>query len=171
MESKSGRDRQRVRRMAGVLLWAFTLAWSLAPAHAETADHQDEAVRLAEAERINFDIPPQPLRSALTTFAEQSGWQLFYSAEVAEGIQSPGLSGIYAPDRALKELLAGTGLAFRLTDPRTVTIEPASSTATRASSCAPTPCTSSARRRTERSPSAPSRSTATGSATRAGPTP
>lgn len=129
MDSRLGRDRQRVRRIAGALLWTFALAWPLAPAYAETADRQDEGARLAEAERINFDIPPQPLRSALTTFAEQSGWQLFYSAEVAEGIQSPGLSGIYAPDRALKELLAGTGLAFRMTDPRTVTIESASSAA------------------------------------------
>lgn len=129
MDSRLGRDRQRVRRIAGALLWTFALAWPPAPAYAETADRQDEGVRLAEAERINFDIPPQPLRRALTTFAEQSGWQLFYSAEVAEGIQSPGLSGIYAPDRALKELLAGTGLAFRMTNPRTVTIESATATA------------------------------------------
>lgn len=77
---------------------------------------------VAQADSAVFDIPPQPLRTALTAFAEQSGWQLFYSAEVAERIMSAGIAGSLGPDEALKALLSGTGLDFRLTAPRVVTL-------------------------------------------------
>ncbi len=73
-------------------------------------------------ETIRFDIPSQPLQTALTAFAEQSSWQLFYSTEIAKGLQSKALSGAHEPEAALKQLLAGTGLDFRVTDPQIVTI-------------------------------------------------
>lgn len=78
--------------------------------------------RVVPVESVAFDIPPQPLRTALTAFAEQSGWQLFYSAEVADGLLSNGVAGPLGPDAALKTLLSGTGLDFRLTAPRVITL-------------------------------------------------
>lgn len=73
-------------------------------------------------ESIRFDIPSQALNTALTAFAEQSSWQLFYSTEIAEGLQSKALSGGHEPESALKHLLSGTGLEYRITAPQVVTI-------------------------------------------------
>lgn len=119
-------DRKQLPKLiiAGtVLLMATTLAVSPS-AQAQAQEHVSPsgAIRLAQADSVTFDIPPQPLRSALTAFAEQSGWQLFYSAQVAEGFQSQGFSGSSTPEAALKQLLAGTRLDFRITEPRTVTL-------------------------------------------------
>ncbi|WP_342349106.1 TonB-dependent receptor [uncultured Nitrospira sp.] len=73
-------------------------------------------------ESIRFDIPSQPLNTALTAFAEQSSWQLFYSTEIAEGLQNKALSGAHEPESALKHLLSGTGLEYRITGPQIVRI-------------------------------------------------
>lgn len=80
--------------------------------------------QLAQTETATFDIPSQPLRAALTVFAEQSGWQLFYSAEMTDGIRTQGVAGNMAPQQALEAILAGTGLGFRMTEARTVTLVP-----------------------------------------------
>jgi len=98
------------------------LTASLAHAQSQERDRFFGTVRVAQADFLAFDIPPQPLRSALTAFAEQSGWQLFYSAQVAEGLQSPGFAGYASPSATLKQLLEGTGLDFKITEPRTVTL-------------------------------------------------
>lgn len=95
-------------------------AFAQGPAH-EPLRPSGES-QMAQADSGTYNIPPQPLRSALTAFAEQSGWQLFYSAEAAEGIRSPGVVGSLTPETALKELLSGTGLDFRITEARTVTL-------------------------------------------------
>jgi len=71
---------------------------------------------------VGFNIPPQQLAGALTAFAEQSSWQVFYSAEMADNVRSQGVSGSLEPEQALKQLLSGTGLSFRVTQPRTVTL-------------------------------------------------
>lgn len=115
--------------MAGTaLLMATTLA-DLASAQAQSHERASPAgaIRVAQADSVTFDIPQQSLQSALTAFAEQSGWQLFYSAQVAEGLRSAGLSGPATAEAALKQLLVGTGLDFRITEPRTVTLVEASS--------------------------------------------
>jgi len=77
---------------------------------------------LAANKDVVFSIPAQSLDRALTVFAEQSDWQLFYSAELVEGLTSQGLSGVHHREEGLKHLLDGTGLHFRMTDPQTVTL-------------------------------------------------
>ncbi|KHL71275.1 hypothetical protein PpSQ1_27070, partial [Pseudomonas putida] len=42
-----------------------------------------------------------------------TGWQVGFSAELAEGVASPGVQGSLAPEAALKRLLQGTGLGYR----------------------------------------------------------
>lgn len=79
---------------------------------------------LIAQETATFDIPPQSLSLALTSFAEQSSWQLFYSAKIVEGLESQGVSGTYTPETALARLLAGTCLTYLLTGDKTVTVEP-----------------------------------------------
>ncbi|BCA56639.1 Ferrichrome-iron receptor [Nitrospira sp. KM1] len=69
-----------------------------------------------------YDIPAQPLTSALNAFAETSGLQVSFPSELATGVDSPGLNGSYTPAAALDTLLGGTGLGYRYTNPHTVTL-------------------------------------------------
>lgn len=71
---------------------------------------------------IEFNIPAQPLTSALHAFAETAGLQVSFPAEMATGATSSGLTGSYTPQAGLQALLAGTGLTYRFTDATTVTL-------------------------------------------------
>jgi TonB family protein len=62
---------------------------------------------------LTFDLPAQPLVSALETYAAVSGWQVVYDGALARGRQSTAVKGRFAPDVALRILLAGTGLVPR----------------------------------------------------------
>ncbi|SED61185.1 TonB-dependent receptor [Rhodobacter sp. 24-YEA-8] len=58
-----------------------------------------------------FDIPAQPLPSALAAFIKATGWQLSYPSSAAQGKMSPGVRGAMSPAEALERLVAGSGLA------------------------------------------------------------
>ncbi|WP_095078521.1 TonB-dependent receptor [Pseudomonas sp. Irchel s3h17] len=60
-----------------------------------------------------FAIAQQPLVSALNAFTVVTGWQVGLSAELAEGVASPGVQGALTPEKALDRLLAGTNLSYR----------------------------------------------------------
>ncbi|MFB4393191.1 MULTISPECIES: TonB-dependent receptor [unclassified Pseudomonas] len=60
-----------------------------------------------------FAIAQQPLVSAINAFTEVTGWQVGFSAQLADGIASPGVQGSFAPEVALQRLLEGTGLGYR----------------------------------------------------------
>lgn len=60
-----------------------------------------------------FSIAQQPLVEAINAFSQVTGWQVGFSAELAEGVASPGVQGPLAPEAALKRLLQGTGLGYR----------------------------------------------------------
>lgn len=64
---------------------------------------------------VSFDIPAQPLASALTEFARQSGQELLYSPDAAEGRTGNAVSGKLSRADAMAELLEGTGLEFLIT--------------------------------------------------------
>lgn len=83
-----------------------------------------EVTQVAPAEQVkSFDIPPQALASALTAFARQSGLQVSADAALVRGATTRGVVGTLTASRALAELLAGTGLVFRFSDARTVTLD------------------------------------------------
>lgn len=69
-----------------------------------------------------FDIPPQPVPSALLAYSSQSGVQVTSSAEMLEGKQSPGVVGSFTARTALDKLLAGTGLRYDIIDRNTIAI-------------------------------------------------
>ena len=73
-------------------------------------------------EDTGLHIEPQPLNAALREFAERSGLQVMYAAEIGEGINSPGTSEADTNEEALDELLASTGLNFEYINERTVAI-------------------------------------------------
>lgn len=71
----------------------------------------------------SFNIAPQPLYSALSALAEQSGVQFVYNSALVKGVGSPGVSGRYSLEGALKRLLAGSGIGYRVNGSNTVTLE------------------------------------------------
>lgn len=72
---------------------------------------------------FDFDIPAQPLSSALNAFAAKVDAQMSYPASLAEGLKSPGVSGRYTAEEALQRLLKGTGIGHRFTGNRTITLD------------------------------------------------
>ncbi|KAF1311324.1 TonB-dependent receptor [Pseudomonas sp. SG-MS2] len=60
-----------------------------------------------------FSIAQQPLVEAINAFSQVTGWQVGFSAELADGVASPGVRGSLPPEAALKQLLQGTGLVYR----------------------------------------------------------
>lgn len=73
----------------------------------------------------NFDIPAQPLASALTSVARQSDLQLLYADDNLKGKRSPEIKGPYTPEQAIGKLLGGTDLSYALTAANTISIKPA----------------------------------------------
>lgn len=69
-----------------------------------------------------MNVPSQPLASALVAFSRQTGIQVFVTSTDASGKRSNTISGSLAPQVALTQLLAGTGLISTFTNANTVTI-------------------------------------------------
>lgn len=93
--------RDGVRSLLAVALASVSSFALSGPAHAQSAD---AAARTARAER-EYDIPAQPLSSALVRFAEQSNLQVLFSEEAVSGLTSRALSGRMTPEAALAQIL------------------------------------------------------------------
>ena len=91
----------------------------------EQADLWAQSLGQADAQQ-NYAIPAGPLAPALNRFADESGLQLIYGAEIAANTRTDGLQGRYTPEQALRILLAGSGIAYSFADSGTVTLMSAS---------------------------------------------
>jgi outer-membrane receptor for ferric coprogen and ferric-rhodotorulic acid len=78
--------------------------------------------------QVRFNIEAGSLDATLTRFASQSGYQLVYSSAMVEGKASGGVKGTMSVQEALARVLAGSGLAFRMLEGRTIQIDPISVT-------------------------------------------
>jgi iron complex outermembrane receptor protein len=92
-----------------VLLWTLVVVVLALPATAQ--------------DQRTFNIPAQPLADALTAFGRQSGLQITYQPELVAGRISQAVSGSSTPAQALQQMLSGTGVTYRFTDAKTVTLE------------------------------------------------
>lgn len=88
-------------------LWA-------APAHAQS-ESASQAV-------VSFNIPAGPLSETLNRFAEQTGLYLSGAGELTAGKNTSGLQGEFTVAEALRRLLQGTGIDYRLTGENTVSL-------------------------------------------------
>lgn len=80
-----------------------------------------------QSAEIDFNIPAQPLGSALNAFAVASGWQVSATSDLTTGVDSPGAIGRYSPEQAIQAILIGTGRDYRVDGVQMITIERASS--------------------------------------------
>jgi hypothetical protein len=74
---------------------------------------------------VQFDIPAQPLGAALLRFSEQAQLQVIVESRLAESVSAPPLKGAYTRGDALKVLLSGSGLTFRMVGNAAVAIHAA----------------------------------------------
>ena len=93
-------------------LCAFLVMVSSAPAHAisPAAENNPQTA-------FRFAIPAGPLAGVLSAFEHITGIRVSVGASLEATVQSlhsPGVRGTFTASRALDELLAGTGLAHRL---------------------------------------------------------
>lgn len=86
------------------------------------AAHGGVVAKAVEQTTFDLRIVAQPLDEALQEFSRQTGVQVIFFSKVTNGIRSPGANGKYSLDEALKALLAGSGLSFRVINTRTVEI-------------------------------------------------
>ncbi|MDE1172064.1 MAG: TonB C-terminal domain-containing protein [Parvibaculaceae bacterium] len=75
--------------------------------------------------RFSFDIPPQPLASALDSYSAITGREIFCDGDLVLGRRSSEVSGMLTPDAALKALLRDSGFVPRVTGPHSFTVMPA----------------------------------------------
>jgi hypothetical protein len=71
---------------------------------------------------FDFDIPPQPLSTALEAYVRQTGVQILSDGPIDAGLFSPGVSGSYTGQAGLAQLLKGAGFTFSSADPLAVTL-------------------------------------------------
>ena len=70
-----------------------------------------------------FAISQQPLVSALNAFTAVTGWQVGLSADLAQGVDSPGVQGSLPAEKALERLLVGTNLSYRKLGNNSIVLE------------------------------------------------
>ena len=110
-----GRLVKSTSRLAMVAVVCVVIGGALLP-RAACAQGADTAVA--------FDIPAQPLGTALNSLAVQSNLQIFFEQRPVEGLQAPAVIGTMTPQQALRELLAGTPLGFTQNSDGTLVVSP-----------------------------------------------
>ncbi|MGV6873856.1 TonB-dependent siderophore receptor [Pseudochelatococcus sp. B33] len=100
-------------------LMMTTAIVTIGVAYPVSADAQTAAT--GQASRTSLDIPAQPLSRALVQFSNATGAQLFFDANLVRGKNAPAVRGSLTRSEALGQLLAGSGLVYRVSG-NTVTI-------------------------------------------------
>lgn len=72
---------------------------------------------------VRFKIDPGPLAEAVEGFQRASGWRVILPEASMGTLPTKGLSGVMPANQALRQLLAGTGLSYRLNGPAEAILE------------------------------------------------
>jgi len=94
-------------RVFGCLLVGTSMISITQPTTAAAAVQASQTVRF-------YDIPAQPLGSALSFYAEVSGVDLVANPAAVKGKRSHAIKGNFSPEDALNEILRGTSLDYRM---------------------------------------------------------
>ncbi|MFT4090286.1 MAG: TonB-dependent receptor [Asticcacaulis sp.] len=100
---------------------ALALALVVSPAMAQSTG----ASQVATASNPTFNIPSQPLTSAVTAFGDQAGVQVSVDGGLLRGRSSRAVKGQYTPAEALTILLSRTGVTYQWINARSVSLEAA----------------------------------------------
>ncbi|WP_084437770.1 TonB-dependent siderophore receptor [Shinella sp. HZN7] len=108
--------RRRKRSLASLLIASTVLATTHLAVPAAHAEQQ------TAGQTVAFDIPAQPLSSAIAAFVRTTGWEVGFTSKAVAGKRSTAVNGSMAPARALQTLLAGTGVSARISGPSTAAL-------------------------------------------------
>jgi catecholate siderophore receptor len=123
---KNGRRRRRGTARLFVLGAAFMASTSApalaqqAPAASSSVERLQQASRAATASqtgRLQYAIPPGALGDLLQGFEQTSGLRVTLAMPELASLYSPGVSGFFTVQEALDQLVKGTSLIARLTEP------------------------------------------------------
>ncbi|MBH3428999.1 TonB-dependent receptor [Pseudomonas alkylphenolica] len=101
----------------GLMLALFALPSGAEPVTTEPSPDTRES-------RRHFDIPRQPLASALLSFGSQSGLQVSVDSRLLDERLSAGIQGTMSSEEALQRLLDGSGLGWRYSGPSALVLTP-----------------------------------------------
>lgn len=108
--------RLKKRQVRLALLTSTILSFGgMNPGFAQTAPVVQSAMR-------SVSVPAGPLTAALNRLSAQTGLQLLFDAQLANGKTTRGVQGNLTARQALTEVLAGTGLNVRFTGAASATI-------------------------------------------------
>jgi hypothetical protein len=82
-------------------------------AASDRATTEQHGAKVGSPSVVTFDLPAQPLTTALETYGATSGFQVVYEGSLARGRRSAEVRGTFTPEIALRMLLNGTGLLPR----------------------------------------------------------
>lgn len=68
------------------------------------------AAQAAQPSIVTFRIPAQPVETAMTVFAEQSGVQILFPYDQVRGLRTRAVRGRMTPTEAIAQMIEGTGL-------------------------------------------------------------
>lgn len=68
----------------------------------------------AHAEPVQVDIPAKDLAAALSDLGNQANLQIVYSQDTVSGLRSRGVSGQMEPEQALRQMVQGTSITYRI---------------------------------------------------------
>jgi hypothetical protein len=74
---------------------------------------------------LEFNIPSQPLQTALSRYGDATGREALYDTSLAGGRVSGEVQGKFRPNEALDRLLSGTGLSARFVAENSFVVLPA----------------------------------------------
>ncbi|WP_437879643.1 TonB-dependent hemoglobin/transferrin/lactoferrin family receptor [Pseudomonas sp. LRF_L74] len=77
----------------------------------------------SESQQVEFNIPAQPLGSAVIAFAEQAGIEVFFDSGKLAGLQSHAVKGRYSPRQALDLLLGDLPVSYGFAGNKRVNLE------------------------------------------------
>ena len=127
------RNKKRLHKPRGPRYWIVAItAMGALVAYCPSKSHNivlgktklgDKTVVSEQQRQLLFDIPADTLESALNKFQKTAGIQVIIPNEAMRSLSSPGVTGRYSPEQALREILRGTGVSYRFTDKQTVLLE------------------------------------------------
>lgn len=121
---RAGAFRKAAYRWSQGVSTSVLVALSLiTPADAQGPGQTGQQGTARSTSAIVFDIPAQPLDSALSAFGRATGVQLLYDSAITATRRSAPVRGAFSPPEALSRMLASTGLSPRFTGPRTATLQ------------------------------------------------
>lgn len=111
------------RDSASIVVVASTIAAGVALPKGALAQSPDAIFMAQTGEQRAFNIPPQPLGTALGVLGQQSGRNISVDGALVRGVSTPGVQGTMSIDEALNRLLSGTGLTYSKPNNATITVQ------------------------------------------------